>query len=163
MTVFDYAVILIVVLSIMLSIVRGAVREVLSLAAWVLSFWAAQTYTVDIADLLPSNISNQSLRLMSGFALVFLAVLVVMSSVAILCSRLVKASGLSVADRSLGAVFGLARGLLIVLILVLLGGLTSLPRQPIWKNSLFSSRLETVANSVKIWLPESLSKRISYQ
>ncbi|HXZ95614.1 MAG TPA: CvpA family protein [Burkholderiales bacterium] len=163
MTVFDYVVILIIVLSVMLSIIRGAVREVLSLAAWVLSFWAAQTYTVDLAELLPSNITNQSLRLMTGFALVFLTVLVVMSLVAILCSKLVKASGLSVADRSLGAVFGLARGLLIVLILVLLGGLTSLPKQPTWKNALFSQRLEIVANSVKIWLPENLSKRINYQ
>jgi membrane protein required for colicin V production len=162
MTVFDYSVILILGLSVMLSIIRGAVREVLSLAAWVLAFWAAQTYTVDIAELLPQNISNQSLRLMTGFALVFLTVLVVMSLVAILCSKLVKASGLSVADRSLGAVFGLARGLLMVLILVLLGGLTSLPKQPMWKNALFSPQLERVAASVKIWLPENLSKHINY-
>ena len=163
MTVFDYAVILIIGLSVMLSIIRGAVREVLSLAAWVLAFWAAQTYTVDIAGLLPNNITNQSLRLMTGFALVFLTVLVVMSLVAILCSKLVKASGLSVADRSLGAVFGLARGFLIVLILVLLGGLTSLPKQPLWKNALFSPRLEALAASVKIWLPENFSKHISYR
>ncbi|HUL42578.1 MAG TPA: CvpA family protein [Burkholderiales bacterium] len=163
MTVFDYAVILVIGLSVMLSIIRGAVREVLSLAAWVLAFWAAQTYAPDVSGLLPGNITNESLRLMTGFALVFLTVLVVMSFVAILCSKLVKTSGLSVADRSLGAVFGLARGLLIVLILVLLGGLTSLPKQPSWRNALFSPRLEAVATSVKIWLPDSLSKRISYQ
>ena len=147
----------------MLSIIRGAVREVLSLAAWVLAFWAAQTYTVEFAALLPSNISNQSLRLMTGFALVFLTVLVVMSLVAILCSKLVKASGLSIADRSLGAVFGLARGFLMVLILVLLGGLSSLPKQPLWKNALFSPQLERVATGMKVWLPENLSKHISYE
>lgn len=163
MTVFDYAVIFIIGLSIMLSIIRGAVREVLSLAAWVLAFWAAQTYTVEFAALLPSNISNQSLRLMTGFALVFLTVLVVMSLVAILCSKLVKASGLSIADRSLGAVFGLARGFLMVLILVLLGGLSSLPKQPLWKNALFSPQLERVATGMKVWLPENLSKHISYE
>jgi membrane protein required for colicin V production len=162
MTVFDYAVLLIIALSVMLSIIRGAVREVLSLAAWVLAFWAAQIYTVELAALLPETLSNTSLRLMAGFALVFLTVLVVMSLVAILCSKLVKASGLSVADRSLGAVFGLARGFLMVLILVLLGGLTSLPKQPTWKDALFSSRLEIVATYVKTWLPESLSKHISY-
>ncbi|MFI4922788.1 MAG: CvpA family protein [Burkholderiales bacterium] len=162
MTVFDYAVLLIIALSVMLSIIRGAVREVLSLAAWVLAFWAAQTYTVEFAALLPETLSNTSLRLMTGFALVFLTVLVVMSLVAILCSKLVKASGLSVADRSLGVVFGLARGFLMVLILVLLGGLTSLPKQPTWKDALFSSRLEIVATYVKTWLPESLSKHISY-
>ncbi len=162
MTVFDYAVLLIIGLSVMLSIIRGAVREVLSLAAWVLAFWAAQTFTVEFAALLPETLSNPSLRLMTGFALVFLTVLVVMSLVAILCSKLVKASGLSVADRSLGAVFGLARGFLMVLILVLLGGLTSLPKQPTWKDALFSSQLEKVAIYVKTWLPESLSKHINY-
>ena len=163
MTVFDYAVILIIALSVGLSIIRGAVREVLSLAAWVSAFWAAQTFTVEFAALLPETPSNPSLRLMTGFALVFLTVLVVMSLVAILCSKLVKASGLSVADRSLGVVFGLARGFLIVLILVLLGGLTSLPKQSTWKDALFSSQLERVATSMKTWLPESLSKHISYQ
>ncbi len=163
MTVFDYAVLLIIGLSVMLSIIRGAVREVLSLTAWVLAFWAAQTYTVEFAALLPENLSNPSLRLMTGFALVFLTVLVVMSLVAILCSKLVKASGLSVADRSLGAVFGVARGYLMVLILVLLGGFTSLPKQPMWKDALFSSQLERVATYVKTWLPEGLSKSINYQ
>ncbi|HMK15112.1 MAG TPA: CvpA family protein, partial [Burkholderiales bacterium] len=155
MTVFDYAVLLIIALSVTLSIIRGAVRDVLSLAAWILAFWAAQTYTVEFAALLPESLSNTSLRLMSGFAVVFLSVLLVMSLVAVLCSKLVKASGLSLADRSLGAVFGLARGFLMVLILVLLAGLTSLPKQPTWKNALFSSQLERVATYVKTWLPES--------
>jgi membrane protein required for colicin V production len=163
MTVFDYAVILIMGLSVALSVIRGAVREVLSLTAWVLAFWAAQSYTVEFSALLPDALSNPSLRLMTGFAVVFLTVLVVMSLIAILSSRLVKASGLSVADRTLGVIFGLARGFLMVLILVLLGGLTSLPRQPMWKNALFSPQLERVATSVKIWLPEGLSKRIDYQ
>ncbi|HSS46195.1 MAG TPA: CvpA family protein [Burkholderiales bacterium] len=163
MTVFDYAVILIIGLSVVLSVIRGAVREVLSLAAWVLAFWAAQYYTVEIATLLPDTLSNPSLRLMTGFALVFLTVLVVMSLIAILSSKLVKASGLSVADRTLGALFGLARGFLMVLILVLLGGLTSLPKQSMWKEALFSSQLERAATSIKTWLPEGLSKRINYQ
>ena len=163
MTVFDYAVILTIGLSVVLSVIRGAVREVLALTAWVLAFLAAQFYTVEIAALLPDNLSNPSLRLMTGFALVFLTVLVVMSLIAILSSKLVKASGLSVADRTLGAVFGLARGYLMVLILVLLGGLTSLPKQPMWKDALFSSQLESVVIYVKTWLPEGLSKRINYQ
>jgi membrane protein required for colicin V production len=163
MTVFDYAVILIMGLSVVLSVIRGAVREVLSLTAWVLAFWAAQSYTVEFSALLPDALSNPSLRLMTGFAVVFLTVLVVMSLIAILSSKLVKASGLSVADRTLGAVFGLARGFLMVLILVLLGGLTSLPRQPMWKNALFGSQLERVATYVKTLLPDGLSKRINYQ
>lgn len=162
MTAFDVAVFLIIGLSILLSVVRGAVREVLALAAWVVAFWAAQSYTVEAAALVPKTLGNPSLRLMAGFAVVFLTVLVIMSLVAILCSKFVKATSLDVADRCLGAVFGLARGLLMVLVLVLLGGLTSLPKQPVWKDALLSAPLENVAKSVKTWLPESLSKRITY-
>jgi membrane protein required for colicin V production len=163
MTVFDYAVIFIIGLSVVLSVIRGAVREVLALTAWVLAFLAAQYYTVEIAAQLPDTLSNPSLRLMVGFAVIFLTVLVIMSLIAILCSKLVKASVLSVFDRCLGAVFGLVRGYLMVLILVLLGGLTLLPKQPMWKDALFSSQLERVATYVKTWLPEGLSKRINYQ
>jgi membrane protein required for colicin V production len=163
MTVFDYAVIFIIGLSVVLSMIRGAVREVLALTAWTLAFLAAQYYTVEIAAQLPDTLSNPSLRLMVGFAVIFLTVLVIMSLIAILCSKLVKASVLSVADRCLGAVFGLARGYLMVLILVLLGGITSLPKQPMWKDALFSSQLERVATYVKTWLPEGLSKRINFQ
>ncbi len=106
MTAFDVAVFLIIGLSILLSVVRGAVREVLALAAWVVAFWAAQSYTVEAAALVPKMLGNPSLRLMAGFAVVFLTVLVIMSLVAILCSKFVKATSLGVADRCLGRCLG---------------------------------------------------------
>ncbi|MGH8751179.1 MAG: CvpA family protein [Burkholderiales bacterium] len=162
MTIFDLAVVLIIGLSLLLSVIRGAVREVLALTAWVAAFWAAQAYAVEAAALMPGALSNPSLRLMTGFAVIFLTVLVIMSLLAMVCSRFVKATSLSAADRALGAVFGLLRGYLMVVILVLLGGLTSLPKQPQWKDALFSSSLERVAVYIKTWLPENLAKRITY-
>lgn len=162
MTVFDYAVLTIVGLSVLLSVIRGLVREVLALLAWVIAFVAANLLAGELAVLLPPEVPSDELRLLAGFAGVFLAVLLLMSLLAIFASKLVKSAGLGVEDRVLGGVFGLARGGLVVIILVLAAGLTSLPRQPVWRDALMSGPLEAFAGQIKSWLPVALSQRITY-
>ena len=162
MTAFDYVVLLTIGLSILLSVMRGMVREVLALLSWVVAFWLANMYTVQFAPMLPQSIPSESFRFLAAFVILFLVALLVMSLLTIGISELVKTVGLSIIDRGLGAVFGLARGVLIVLVLVLLGGLTSLPRQSVWQNAMFSAPLEAFASTVKPWLPDDLSKRIRY-
>lgn len=162
MTWFDYAVIGIVGVSILLSIIHGLVREILSLASWVVAFLVAQTSAVDAAALLPAAISHPSLRLLTAFLAVFVAVLVAMSLLAMALSRLLRTAGLGFADRALGAVFGLVRGLAIVTVAVLLAGLTSLPQQPAWRLAMTSAPLVTLASMVKVWLPYDLAKHINY-
>ena len=162
MTWFDYAVIAIVGLSVLLSIIHGFVREILSLASWVVAFLVAQIYATGVAPLLPAVINNPSVRLLAGFLSVFLAVLVVMTLLAIALSKLIKTAGLGFVDRALGGVFGLVRGLAIVLIAVLLAGLTSLPRQPAWRQAVLSAPLVTLADWVKVWLPDDLAKHINH-
>jgi membrane protein required for colicin V production len=162
MTWFDYAVIAIVGISILLSIIHGLVREILSLASWIVAFVMAQLFAADVAPLLPAALAHPSLRLLAGFLCVFLAVLVVMTLLAIAVSGLVRTAGLGLADRALGAVFGLVRGLAIVMIAVLLAGLTALPRQAAWRHAILSEPLVTLANWVKVWLPEDMAKHINY-
>ncbi|MBI2296243.1 MAG: CvpA family protein [Betaproteobacteria bacterium] len=162
MTVFDYAVLTIVGLSVLLSVIRGLVREVLALLAWVIAFVAANLLAGELAVLLPPEVPSEELRLLAGFAGVFLTVLLVMSLLAIFASKLVKSAGLGLEDRVLGGVFGLARGGLVVMILVLAAGLTSLPRQPVWRDALMSGPLEAFAGQIKVWLPAALSQRITY-
>jgi len=163
MTAFDYAVLLIIGLSILLSVMRGLVREVMSLVSWVAAFWIANAYTAQLAPLLPQEIPNVSLRFLAAFLILFLATLLVMSLVTIAVAEFVKTLGLGPMDRVLGASFGLARGLLIVITLLLMAGLTSLPRQGVWRNAMFSAPLEAVAMQVKTWLPDDLAKRINYE
>lgn len=163
MTPFDYAVLLIIGSSILLSVMRGLAREVMSLLSWVAAFWIANVYTVQLAPLLPPAIPTASLRYLAAFLILFLATLLVMSLVAIAVSEFIKTLGLGPMDRVFGASFGLLRGILIVTTLVLLSGLTSLPRQPFWRNAMFSSPLEAVAVQVKAWLPDDLAKRINYE
>lgn len=163
MTSFDYAVLLIVGFSVLLSVMRGMVREILALLSWVAAFWVANAFSGQLVPMLPASIPNESLRYLAAFVILFLATLLVTSLITIALSEVIKNLGLKPADRLLGAFFGLARGMLIVLVIVLVAGLTTLPHQPFWRNAMFSAPLEAFAADVKPWLPEGLSKRISYE
>lgn len=163
MTAFDYAVLGIVGLSVIVSIWRGVVRESIALASWVAAFFAAQAYAGTFAQLLPQSIPGDSARLLVAFVLVFLLVMVVAALIAIVISKLVRRIGLGPVDRGIGAIFGLVRGMLAVLILVLLGGLTSAPRHPVWREAMLSPPLEAIALAVTPMLPDALSRRISYE
>jgi membrane protein required for colicin V production len=162
MTLFDLVVIVIVGLSVLLSLIRGLVREVLALAAWVVAFLAANVLAAEVGHWMPEALPSEELRLLAGFVCVFVVVLVAMSVLAMLVSRLVKSAGLGVEDRLLGAVFGLARGLMVVMIMVLLAGLTSLPRQAVWRNAVLTDPLEMFAARIKTWLPADLARRITF-
>lgn len=146
----------------MLSVIRGLVREILALLAWVAAFVTANLFGGKLAALLPASIPTLELRLLAGFVGIFFVVLLLMSLVAVILSKLVKSAGLSIEDRILGSLFGFMRGALIVMVLVLLAGLTSLPKEQVWRNAVFTPPLETLAMSLKTWLPGDLSRRITY-
>jgi membrane protein required for colicin V production len=162
MTLFDYAVLSIVGVSVAVSVVRGLVREVLALAAWVVAFVVANVFSGSAAEWLPAGISNPSVRVLVAFAGIFVGVLIAVSWLALGVRKVVKSAGLGAEDRLLGGVFGFARGMLIVTILVILAGLTALPRQPDWSNAVLSPPLEALAVHVKQWLPKHLSEYINY-
>ncbi|HEX6007349.1 MAG TPA: CvpA family protein [Burkholderiales bacterium] len=162
MTAFDYAVLVIVGISILISVIRGLVREVLALLAWLAAFVAATFLGAGVAAWMPHAIPTEELRLLTGFLVVFVGVLIAMSLIAMLVSRLIRRAGLGVEDRMFGMLFGVARGAVVVLLLVLLAGLTPLPRDPMWRNAMLSSPLESMALYVKAWLPGELSRRIKY-
>jgi membrane protein required for colicin V production len=162
MTAFDYTVLLIVGVSILISVMRGLVREALALVGWVAAIWVAVNYAVPLAPLLPDAVPNETLRLLAAFVALFLATLLLATLFSIALSELVKKLGMGAVDRGLGALFGLARGLLIVAVMVLLAGLTPLPHQGFWRNAMLSAPFEAFVVVVKPWLPEQLAKRINY-
>jgi membrane protein required for colicin V production len=162
MTLFDYAVLLIVGTSILISVMRGLVREILALLAWLVAFWIANLYTAEFAPMLPDSIPTPELRLLAGFVILFLVTLLVMTLVTIAVAKFIKLLGLGPVDKGLGALFGVMRGMLIVLVLVFLAGLTTLPKREFWRNAMFSAPLEAALVSMKPWLPQELAKHISY-
>lgn len=163
MTIFDYVVIGIVALSLLLGLWRGVVGEMLALAAWVLAFIAAMHFGSWLGNSWYAGIGDSGLRALAGWATIFLGVLVLMALVRLAASSLIKALGLSLSDRALGLLFGLARGLLIAILLVALGGLTPAPRQDWWKEARLSGPLETAVLASKGWLPDDLAKRIRFR
>lgn len=163
MTAFDYVLIGIVVASLALGLWRGVVGEIIALVAWVLAFFAAKFWGSEIAQTVFSGIADPALRIVAGWVAVFVAVLILMSLLRLAVRGLLKALGLSLTDRLLGVIFGVARGLLIVLVLVAVGGMTSAPRERWWSEAHFSAPLETAVLAGKPWLPPEVAKRIRFR
>ena len=162
MTSFDFVVLGIVGLSILLGIMRGGVKEILSLAAWVLAFVLAKTFADVAAGWMPAIISSPALRYLGGFILVFIVVMAVAMLLSLLLAESLKAAGLGAFDRFLGLVFGALRGVAIVLTLVLLAGLTALPKTELWQHALLAPALVKLAVMAQPWLPDSLVHYIHF-
>lgn len=162
MTIFDYVVLSIIGLSVFLGLLRGFVHEALAIIGWILAFYVAKTYVSMLAPLMPVEIPSESLRLLAAFLILFLATLLITSLVAIVIATLLKKVGLGWFNRWLGMFFGFARGLVVVCILVMLAGLTEIPKDARWRNAMFSAPFEAAVQSCLPWLPESVSKYIRY-
>jgi membrane protein required for colicin V production len=161
-TIFDYLVLFILICSIVISTLRGLVKEILSLLSWVVSFVFANAYGESLAALLPEAIPGNSTRLIVAFVSLFIGVRLLMMLLTMAMDAVIKASGLSLADRGLGGLFGLARGLVIVLAAVLVCGMTAIPQQAFWKNALLSPLAETGARTVKPFLPGDIARHVQF-
>ena len=161
MTEFDYAVIGIMLVSLLLGIWRGLVYEVLSLLGWPLAFMASRQFAGSIEPLLP--VGQEFVRVALAYALVFIAVLIVWGILVWLFCKLVKAAGLGALDSLLGSLFGLLRGAFVILVLVWLAGMTRIPEQEFWRNAYSSAAIEKAATLGKTVLPDDISRRIRYR
>jgi membrane protein required for colicin V production len=162
MTAFDLIVIGIVGLSTVFAFWRGLIRVMMSLVALVAAVVAAIQFSPSAANMLPVLSDNPTTRYLAAFALIFIVVALIGALLGWALSRAIRAIGLGFVDRLLGAVFGVARGVLIVVIAVLLAGLTTLPRQEWWQNALFAPPLVIAALSLRPWLPQALAQRLDY-
>jgi membrane protein required for colicin V production len=163
MNALDYAWIAIVALSLALGLFRGVVREIFALAGWVLAIVASLAFAGEVAAWLPATLGSPTVRAVAAFVAIFLVVLIAMSAAGILLGKLFRAAGLGFADRFLGAIFGLARGALIVFLAVLAAAFTTLPREPLWRQSLLTPAVETAVIAAKPWLPARIAERVRYE
>lgn len=159
---FDIAALVILGLSVLLGVMRGIVKEVMAIVSWVVAFVIARQFARTVAAWLPAALEPEPLRYAAGFAAVLAGALLLLWLVTFFAAQLVGAAGLTGADRSLGAVFGFARGVAIVLVGVLLAGLTELPRQPGWRNAWLSAPFESLAGSVRVFLPAAVAQHVRY-
>lgn len=155
---FDYAIIATLALSILVGLWRGFIGEVLALLCWVLAFWISWMFGPHLAEQFSNAISVPSVRVLLGYALCFIAVLIAGAIVSFLMRKLVSGSGLSGTDRLLGMVFGLVRGFALVVLVVLLMKFTPVVRDDWWQSSKMLPTFDNGANWVTSYLPESVSR-----
>lgn len=152
----DYVLIGIIALSVIVSILRGFVREALSLASWIAAFWVAMTFSGDIAHILVSYVSTPSVRTIIAFIGLFLVTLIVCGLLGHFIAIMIQKTGLSGTDRLLGIVFGFCRGVLLVALLLLAASYTAIPQDSWWQQSVLIPHFMPVTNWIKQYLPNSL-------
>jgi membrane protein required for colicin V production len=157
----DIGVLVVLVASTAWGIWRGMVHEVLSLGGWILAFFAANLLCDSLAEQLPTSMRPE-FRTMAAWLAVFIGLLVISTLVTVMLGKAIKMVGLVKLDRWLGALFGMARGLLILLAFALVAGLTPLPRSTFWTSSVTGRPLAETVLQLKPWLPSGLAQRLRY-
>lgn len=162
MTVFDWAIVGVVALSVLLAFVRGITRELVALVAWVVGLIAAITLSPTVGGWLPELGGEPAVRYLIAFAVILIAALMAGAFVAWPLRSFIRKAGLGFVDRFLGALFGIARGFAVVVAFTLVAGLTTLPRQDWWQNSALAPNLVVAALSLKPWLPREWAAALDY-
>lgn len=155
----DYTILAVLALSVLIGLWRGLVSEVLAIACWAAAFWLAWLFGEPLAQRFTA-VDVPSVRLLLGYGLCFLSVLIAGALLSFILRKLVAGSGLSGTDRLLGMVFGLARGWLLVTLSVLLLGFTPLPRDPWWQASRLLPGFQLGAEWLSARLPASVKQHL---
>ena len=158
----DIAILLVLAVSSLLSLMRGLVREILSLVSWVVAVWVAFRFCGAAGGFMGGMIAEGPLRTGVAFVALLVGTLIVLGLVGALLAKAVAASGLGSTDKVLGMWFGFLRGLAILVVLVLLAGLTPLPQQDWWQSSLLLPRLVPLAQWAAGFMPPPLAGYFGY-
>ena len=159
----DYAIIALIAISIMVGIVRGAIREIINFAGWIVAFILAHAFAQSLAGHFADWMTEPIYRMVVAWVSIFLFVLVISAMLASLVSELVRKLGLGGLNRTFGAMIGLLRGVLVLLVLSLAAGMTKFPQSALWKSAAATPWLEVAALHAPALLPESLASRITYR
>ncbi len=162
MTGFDFVALAVVLASTVVGLMRGLVREVLSLIAFAAAFMAAVWWGPWVYESLTPYIETGLLRMSVAYLGVFFAVLLLVGIINVALGTLISSTGLAPADRGLGMIFGVARALLVLLILVIAAGYTPMPQEAWWRQALLSGPMEQAAMVVKDRLPAEVAQWVPY-
>lgn len=154
----DFFIIGIILLSTLISLVRGFIREALSIATWIVAIWIGFLFSGQLAGYLVNYIKTPSLGIIAGFAIIVMVTLVIGALLSRLMSAFVVETGLSGTDRMIGMIFGFARGVLLVSVLILVGSLTVFVHDPWWKASALIPHFMVVVDWLRSILPDQVTK-----
>ncbi len=158
----DIIILSIIAISTLISLFRGFIREAFSLAVWVLAFWVSWTFFRDLAINMENMIATPSVRFGVAFAALMILSLTVGGLINYLIIQLVHKTGLSGSDRFIGMIFGAARGILLVAVLVLIAGLTPFPADPWWQVSALIPYFQELALWLQSLLPADIADKFQF-
>lgn len=159
---FDIAILCVILLSSLISLVRGFVKESISLATWLIAGFIALNYYLVFSQVLSPYIESPTISQGVAFGVLFIATLVVGAIINYMVSQLVNKTGLSGTDKMLGIIFGAARGILIVSMVILFAGLTPMPAEAWWQESVLVEHFMSIALWIRDLLPEDMADRFSF-
>ncbi|MCQ8104627.1 CvpA family protein [Methylomonas sp. SURF-2] len=159
----DYLIAGLVTVSAVIGLLRGFVKEALALLSWVAAVGIGLHYCRDFALLMQNVISHPSARIAAAFGMLFFMTLALGGLIGLILNHLFDKAGLTGSDRLLGMLFGAARGSVLVSVLVLLGGMTPLPEDSWWKQSLTIPPFQALAVWLKDHIPSALTGSIHYR
>jgi membrane protein required for colicin V production len=164
MNLVDLLVIAIVAISALLGLSRGFVREMLGLGSWLLAGYGAYRFGPELLPVATRTIGNPDIAGIAAYAVAFLGLLIVLSLASNLVGRVVRVSALGGLDRTLGLVFGVARGLVVLIAAYILGGVV-LPHPESWPPQVKQARTVPMLYAGAVWaagmLPEAYRPAIA--
>lgn len=156
LNVADFIIIGIIVISTLISLFRGFVREVLSLTTWVIAFIVAFKFCGKLAPIFTPYVDNQSLRMAIGFGILFLIILILGDLISYMIAKFASKKGLSGVDRTFGMIFGFIRGVLLVTVILLLASLGSSSHDSWYQQSYLIPHFQSMVNWLHGFLPAKL-------
>ena len=158
----DIAALAVVALSILFAYARGVIRSLIGTAAWIIGFVAALVFTPAVGALLPAVADAPFLPYVFTFVGIFVAAVVVGALVAWPLRAVVRKAGMGFLDASLGATFGLVRGMAIMVAFALIAGVTGIAQRDWWQNAFLAPSLGSGAMALRPWLPQAWAERLDF-
>lgn len=156
----DYAIMGVIAFSVIMGIVRGFVREAMSLVTWVVAISVGILYC-EAFSVYFSKISMLGIRLTLSFVLLVLGSLIIGGIISHVIVRIIRLTGFGITDRIIGTFFGFARGAAIVSILILIVQQTSIRNDKLYQESLIAPKFLPLSHWIKEKIPEDIIKKLN--
>jgi len=162
MALVDFGIIIIITVLLVLGLIWGFAKIAIALGTWVAASLISFSFSPNLASSLLTSIESPPMRLAAAMGILFVLTLMIGAVVSFLVRQFVSKTGLSGLDRVLGLVIGFSLGLVVVVAMVFVAGLTNAPEYDWWQSSILIERFESLAVWLQGYLPDDVSKYFSY-
>ncbi len=153
---FDIVILLVLAVSVLVGFFRGFVKEALSIITWIAAIWLSLRFYKQAGEFFADYVGNELFRNVAGFAAVFLITLFTLSMLTYLIGKISNSTGIKGTDKVLGFIFGIIRGALLVVALMLIGLTFNLDSRQVWHDSKLIPVFMPIVDAVNNVLPEGI-------